>query len=563
MKASLLLHKDEKRIKIDFPYNNDIASKLRQIHDAKWSKTHRAWHIPYTKTAFDLLKNLFPDIEYPQKVSGIKNESPPQPSQREGEPAPRQKKPNEIIMQSQPPPLRVGREGLPKGVSIMVFGRRIAIKLPKNNLDTQYILSLRYSRWDAKQFCWIVPNYDKNLELLKSYFKDRITELVVHEEFETTTKAGVERKIGKSDLLIIKTISGRLKLIFGVNKELIKAIKNIPYYTWNTQNKWWSIPYAEKYLDEIKAVAKDQKMKMIYEEEEIDTSKKPRISFYDIPNYRPCPDGYILKLKELRYSDTTLKTYRGLFEEFINFYHKFEIDRIDESMITAFMRYLVIERKVSISYQNQAINAIKFYYERVLGGQRKVYLVDRPRSEKKLPAVLSEQEVGALLKATENIKHKAILMLAYSAGLRLSELVNVRIKDIDSKRMQVRVEQAKGKKDRYSVLSVKLLEILREYFKKYKPKEYLFEGVSGGMYSARSIQSIMQDSTLKAGIKKSVSVHTLRHSFATHLLENGTDLRYIQNLLGHESSKTTEVYTHITTKGFDQIKSPLDKLDNL
>jgi site-specific recombinase XerD len=198
-----------------------------------------------------------------------------------------------------------------------------------------------------------------------------------------------------------------------------------------------------------------------------------------------------------------------------------------------------------------------------LGGQRKVYLVDRPRSEKKLPIVLSEQEIGDLFRATENIKHTAILMLAYSAGLRLSELINVKIKDIDSNRMQIRIAQAKGKKDRYSLLSVKLLEVLRIYVKEYKPKEWLFEGINGGVYSARSIQLVMAESIAKAGITKKAGVHSLRHSFATHLLENGTDLRYIQNLLGHESSKTTEVYTHITTKGFDQIKSPLDKLTNL
>jgi len=257
----------------------------------------------------------------------------------------------------------------------------------------------------------------------------------------------------------------------------------------------------------------------------------------------------------------TVKTYKGLFEEFINFYHKFDINRIDESMITAFLRYLVIERKVSSSYQNQSINAIKFYYERVLGGQRKVYLVERPREEKKLPVVLSENEICDLLKATENIKHKAILMLAYSAGLRLSELINVKLSDIDSGRMQIRIEQAKGKKDRYSLLSVKLLDVLRKYYTTYKPKKWLFEGATGGQYSVRSIQEVMKDSTRKAGIKKKISMHTLRHSFATHLLENGIDLRYIQSLLGHSSTKTTEIYTHITTKGFDQIKSPLDKMD--
>ena len=202
------------------------------------------------------------------------------------------------------------------------------------------------------------------------------------------------------------------------------------------------------------------------------------------------------------------------------------------------------------------------YYEKVLGGQRKFYFIDRPNKEKTLPSVLSTQEVIDILKQTENIKHKAILMTIYSAGLRISESINLKFKDIDSDRMQIRVEQGKGKVDRYSLLSVRTLMILREYYKQYRPTVWLFEGVKKGeQYSTRSIQQIFQDAVHKAGITKDVSVHTLRHSFATHLLENGTDLRYIQSLLGHANSKTTEIYTHITTKGFDQIKSPLDTLD--
>ncbi len=200
-------------------------------------------------------------------------------------------------------------------------------------------------------------------------------------------------------------------------------------------------------------------------------------------------------------------------------------------------------------------------YEKVLKGARKVYMIDRPKKEKKLPDVLNEEEIFKLIKMTDNLKHKTILMLAYSSGLRLGELINLRIKDIDSSRMQIRVEQSKGKKDRYSILSNKMLEILREYYKQYKPKEWLFEGEKGGQYSSRSLQLVVKAATQRAGIKKKVGVHTLRHTFATHLLENGTDLRYIQSLLGHESSRTTEIYTHITTKGFDQIKNPLDKLN--
>lgn len=190
-----------------------------------------------------------------------------------------------------------------------------------------------------------------------------------------------------------------------------------------------------------------------------------------------------------------------------------------------------------------------------------MYLIDRPQEETYLPEVLSEQEISDILNATENLKHKAILMTIYSAGLRISEAINLKVKDIDSQRMQIRVEQAKGKKDRYTLLGTKTLEILRKYFLEYKPKIWLFEGAKGEQYAPRTIQEILKKSVAKTQIKKRVTVHTLRHSFATHLLEAGTDLRYIQSLLGHANSKTTEIYTHITTKGFDQIKSPLDRLE--
>jgi integrase/recombinase XerD len=345
-----------------------------------------------------------------------------------------------------------------------------------------------------------------------------------------------------------------------MNRMITLPLSEIPFHTWDAANKWWTVPFSEKILNDISILAKAQNLSILYEEEPKTEDKAPRITAYDIVNYRSCPEIYILKLKELRYSENTIKSYKGLFEEFINYYHRYDINNINEKMIIAFMQYLVIERKVSTSYQNQSINSIKFYYERVLGGQRKIYLVERPRKEKTLPEVLSEEEIVSVIKTIDNIKHKAIVLTIYSAGLRLSEVVNLHIKDIDSKRMQVFVRQAKGRKDRYTILSKKLLTVLRDYFKEYHPNEWLFEGIQGRQYSVSSVQSIVKEAYRRAGIKK-VSTHSLRHSFGTHLLENGTDLRYIQSLMGHESSKTTELYTHITTKGLNQVQNPLDKLD--
>jgi len=506
MRATKIIHRGESRIKVDFPYNQEIAALIKQIPDAKWSRTIAAWHIPYGKNEFNQLKALFPQIEYPQKVIV--------------------EKPEETKVISPLPDSHRHSQKI-KGISIQVIGRSIIVKLPKNALDTHFILSLRYSRWDAKQFCWIVPNYPGNLDLIKDYFKDRISELIIHEEVETKTSTVAQKSIKANELLIIKTNAGRLKLIFCFNKELSYLLKKMPFHSWDSVNKWWTVPFSEKFLNEIKVNAKAQNLTVLFEEETKTEDKAPRITAFDVANYRHCPGEYILKLKELRYSVNTIKSYTGLFEEFINYYHKYDIKSIDEKMIIAFMQYLVIERKVSTSYQNQSINSIKFYYERVLGGQRKIYLVERPRKEKTLPEVLSEEEFVSVIQKIDNIKHKAIVLLIYSAGLRLSEVVNLRLKDIDSKRMKVFVQQAKGRKDRYTLLSKKVLPILRDYFKEYKPKDWLFEGAKGRQYSVSSVQTIVKDAYAKAGIKKKVSTHSLRHSFGTHLLENGTDLRYI------------------------------------
>jgi site-specific recombinase XerD len=250
-----------------------------------------------------------------------------------------------------------------------------------------------------------------------------------------------------------------------------------------------------------------------------------------------------------------------MMQEFLEYYKDLDPGKITGEQIRDYLLYLLDKRKISISYQNQSINAIKFYYEQVLGRPVRTYYIQRPKKERTLPNVLSEQEVIRILKCTDNLKHKAILSLIYSAGLRLGELINLTIYDIASDRNIIIVRQAKGKKDRTSVLSKKVLQLLREYYKKYKPRKWLFEGQFGEQYSSTSVQKVFRMAKQKAGIKKKATIHTLRHSFATHLLERGTDLRYIQSLLGHQSSKTTEIYTHITKRGLDKITSPLDNLD--
>ncbi len=449
-------------------------------------------------------------------------------------------------------------------LKIEVYEHRVFIKLPKNQSDIEFIRRFQFVRWDKKWLHWIVPNYPGNLPQILVHFKGRIDSFIEHSQEEkivSTTGKTIEKQ--KDEVLLFRTNSKRIRILFGYHLGLMNTIKKIPYHSWDSKNKWWSIPYSEQFLEQIQSHILELGLKFRFlEEEKTEESQKiKRVSADKIAIYRSAPDEFILKIKELRYSESTLKTYKNALEDFLNFHNQIALDQLHDGHIQSFLRHLVMERKVSTSYQNQAINAVKFYFEKVLGGKRTTYNIDRPKKEKALPVVLSEEEIVRIFKNIENSKHRAILMVIYSAGLRISECVNLKIKDIDSNRMQIRIEQAKGKKDRYTLLSTKTLDFLRTYFKAYRPKVYLFEGQFGDQYSARSIQAIFQETVKKAGITKRVTVHSLRHSFATHLLENGTNLRYIQSLLGHTSSKTTEIYTHITTKGFDQLKSPMDGLD--
>jgi integrase/recombinase XerD len=269
------------------------------------------------------------------------------------------------------------------------------------------------------------------------------------------------------------------------------------------------------------------------------------------------------KLKLRGYSENTQRTYLQNFKEFLVFYSASHPIELTELEIKNYILFLIEKKKVSKSTQNQAINAIKFFYEKVMLQERKVYLLDRPMKDKKLPEVLSQEEVLSIFEALDNIKHRAMLMLIYSAGLRRSELLNLRLGDTDFDRGVVFIRTAKGHKDRQSVLAQNIVPLLQQYINEYKPGFWLFEGHKGERYSASSLQHVFKQAARKAGLKKIVRLHMLRHSFATHLLESGTSTRYIQILLGHESPKTTEVYAHVSRFALEKIKSPFDQLGTI
>jgi len=344
-----------------------------------------------------------------------------------------------------------------------------------------------------------------------------------------------------------------LFLSFKYDDVLINLCKSIGC-RWNIQKRVWYINHSNENVSLIKGAFQNEAdlnfnridfARAVEKTKEID---------------KPIPEEYKNLLIRRRYSENTIKVYSSMFQSFINYYSNKEIDEITETDIRKYQDYLVKVKKVSTSTQNQAINSIKFYFEKVKGEDKLDIYIERPIREKKLPEIISENEVFKLLKVTTNLKHKAVITMLYSSGLRRSELINLRLKDVDYDKKIIFVRSGKGKKDRTTILANNAILVLKKYIDLYNPNYWLFEGVGRRQYSSTSIVSILRKASIKSKLNKIVRPHMLRHSFATHLLEQGVDLRYIQNMLGHSSSKTTEIYTQVRSHSLAKIKSPFDHL---
>lgn len=333
----------------------------------------------------------------------------------------------------------------------------------------------------------------------------------------------------------------RIAVYFDKNADLIARIKAIDGSRWSQSQVAWHIPDTEENRARFKLVPRSHSLPSVEGTVQIEKFRHWLLS--------------------KRYSENTIKTYTEALKSFLIFYNEKPVAEITNDDVIRYNNEYILNNNLSASYQNQIVNAIKLFFKTVLDTKIEFDKIHRPKRAKVLPNVLSKEEVKLILNAHSNIKHKMMLSLIYSCGLRCGELLALKPVHIDSKRNIVLLKNSKGKKDRVTPLSPKILEMLRDYFKLFKPDIYLFEGQRiGEPYSEKSLQSVLKQALQKTGITKPVTLHWLRHSYATHLLESGTDLRYIQELLGHNSSKTTEIYTHVSTKSIQQIKSPFDDL---
>ena len=353
----------------------------------------------------------------------------------------------------------------------------------------------------------------------------------------------------------------QITINFKYNEYLISILRDLPKARWSKQLKTW---YIKNTPENIKQIFKLFKGEAKINAEAIFNKSMPKKQFPErrirdltLEN-KNLLNGFYLYLKGKRYSKSTIDTYSHFIADFVEFYNNKNLDSINNRDVELFIETIFIKRNYAVSTQRQFTSALKLFIVYYPKTHIEDLKLARPKPSKTLPNVLSQNEVIRLLRVTENIKHKTILALIYSGGLRISELVNLKIEDLKIDRKQIHVKNAKGRKDRYVVLAESTLPLLQSYLNSYKPKLFLIEGQKKQAYTASSIRKFMSMSCKKAGLLGKVTPHTLRHSYATHLIESGVGLRHIQELLGHSSPKTTMIYTHIARKDILSIKSPLD-----
>jgi len=364
----------------------------------------------------------------------------------------------------------------------------------------------------------------------------------------------------------------RIALVFELDQEIVGFIRRVDGVRWSSTMKCWHMPDTKDSVREMYEVLRGS-IYFDYSGLKVAVTDKTaeakavmmgiREKVFPPLSERDKADIEALRrwMEHKRYGASTVKTYISMISRFLRFVKPKDGVECDARDVVRYVNEYIIPAGLSYAFQNQTINSLKLFYSEVYDDSFVVEDLCRPRSEHKLPNVLSKEEIKRILESTRNLKHRAMLSLIYACGLRRGELLRLHLSDIDSNRGVINIKQSKGNKDRVVPISEKVIGMLREYVVVYRPVRFLFEGQESGRgYSPASIEKVLKESCKRAGISKPVSLHWLRHSYATHLLESGTDLRYIQELLGHSSSRTTEIYTHVSLKSIQNIVSPFDTL---
>jgi site-specific recombinase XerD len=444
---------------------------------------------------------------------------------------------------------------------ITTEGEMIAITFPMEEPYKTLVKQLNGRRWCATNKWVYVKRTPENLREIFSKFKG-VAWIDGRDYFN-----GVNRSTSKQSIVQIINCAQRkqtfINLPSGAKPEWTEKLKRVENAYHIIKTGHWAIPGSNENFRMMKEYFIAQgcmvKVKNI---SKLKVEKKPATNkwYYGKPIDLRCMQDFKDMLALKRLSPNTAKCYISMFARFLAYFGGKDINALAKTDIVNYILWEIRQNGISATIQNQLINAVKYYYEKVQGRPREIYDLPRPKTVKNEPVVLNNEELQKILSGIKNIKHRCIMSLLFSAGLRRQELLNLKVHDIDMERKVISIHKGKGNKDRISILAETTARHINEYVLQYKPKCWLFEGQAGGQYSAESVWKIFDRLKKRYSIWKKGNVHLLRHTFATNLLEAGTDIRYIQKLLGHCSIKTTEVYTHIANNNLLKIKSPIDQL---
>ncbi|MBK7711400.1 MAG: tyrosine-type recombinase/integrase [Bacteroidales bacterium] len=505
-----VIHKGEERIALRFPYDTELGTIIRGFVGARWSKTLNCWHIPDNQSTMEKLALVFKD-RLSLESSAISE------------------------------PLSEDEKGK-KSADLSDFPREVEIPLNPTKHHVHFV------------------DKSEGKVLHKPDLPDGKKAEVIGFRKEY---GPVEFTINEGDGRLIVRFTGRY------DQEWIKELKSYGRVWYDSDSKEWLMSWTRMKVDSlsdyfasngVEVIVKRAVLSMPVREQrhEKSTQIRERNLSIGIQNGIEIVRRH---LNEKRYSSNTVETYISLLDLFFKYFSDKASGDIIEDDISDFFHDFIVSNKYSASYHNQLISAIKMYYK--LNGSTGIRTgsLGRPRRGRSLPKVFSKEEVKLILNSSRNLKHRLILWMIYSCGLRRSEVINIRITDLDRSRGILNVREAKGMKDRIVPVSDKVWEKVDEYKNSYHPVFWFFEGQTGGQYSSESVYRVFKQALKNAGIRKEVGVHSLRHSYATHLHEDGVDIRYIQELLGHKSSRTTEIYTHVSRRNLIAVRSPIDDMD--
>lgn len=553
IKITKKVHHGINQIFLEFDYDISIINSIKKIQGVLYSKTYKSWYLPYTKQAWQSF--LQTGLNYQIVEIGTTGDTKPLSDNTD--------------KQSSAVSYNCALKTADKNeISIRYHHPMFLITGKLSIQELKLLKSIPKIYWNERFQNWVIRANIQNLEFLKNEMK-----FITQQQFEIWTNQ-ISLIENPPKCMLYQSPEFPEKILIQLTGEGIDVnfVKYIPERSYHSDKKFWVIPNDKKLIERIiehytalktTVVNKINVSKTINKSTNYQELKKYLLN--KTPNeLNNISEIYLDTLIRERYSGNTLREYHSKFILFAKSIYPKKCDEITEAEVNEYITKISSD-KISEALINAVINAIKFYYQKVIYlPEFKIERIKRPRKVMLLPKVLSVQEIDRMLRATHNLKHTTLLYAIYGHGLRLNEVLNLRLEDILWDRNQVFIKKGKGKKDRYINMSQEFKTMMSVYVHEYKPKHWLFEGQQpNSQYAERSVQEVVKQAAQKANINKRVTPHTLRHCFATHLLDSGTQLPYIKELLGHKDLKTTMIYTHITTSSIEKVVSPLDNLLNI